>query len=141
MYALKVLRGLYKRCNKYGLKNKLVKSSKNKISTSTSTSTSSSSRITPSLVTISHSKRKFHRSPAPRWQTPDQLSTSELRRECDRRSLSTKGSRTALVERLKNQLQESGGYDNGLTLDDNLANRKRQIESELNKIPDKHFSV
>ena len=137
MYALRVARNIYRKS--HGIlknKTKLIKFSKNKISTS---------RIhlnnTPSLITITQSKRKFHRSPAPRWQTPDQLSTSELRRECDRRSLSTKGSRTALIERLKDQLQESGGYDNGLTLDDNLANQKRQIESELNKIPDKHFSV
>lgn len=78
---------------------------------------------------------------APRWQTPDQLSTSELRRECDRRGLSTKGSRGSLIERLSEQLATSGGYDNGLTLDDKLASEKREIESAMNRIPEKHFSV
>lgn len=78
---------------------------------------------------------------APRWQTPDQLSTSELRRECDRRELNTKGSRTALIDRLKEQLLATGGYDNGLTLDPELADRKRQIEAQSNKIPEKHFSM
>ena len=86
-------------------------------------------------------KYKFHRSSVLRWQTPDELSTSELRRECDRRKLSTKGSRNALIERLKEILIKFGGYDNGLTLDNNLANKKRKIESELNKIPDNNYST
>ena len=136
MYALRVARRLYKTSSNKGniLKRKLIKQSKSKISINARLSTTTT-------IAIKHNKRSFHASPAPRWQTPDQLSTSELRRECDRRSLSTKGSRTALIDRLKEQLLANGGYDNGLTLDDALANAKKEIENEQNKIPEKHFSV
>eukprot|EP01083_Nonionella_stella_P021414 59394_1 len=129
MYALRVARKVYKHSHQI-----------RRLTTSTTRNLRLNSHC-PSLVSISHHTRTFHASPAPRWQTPDQLSTSDLRRECDRRNLPTKGSRTHLIERLKEQLIESGGYDNGLTLDDNLANEKRQIESQMNKIPDKHFST
>lgn len=139
MYALKVARGLYSKSN--GLRNKLTKSAKRSFSLRGHVSA-------PSLVSIKHhhkiqklNKKSFHSSRAPRWQTPDQLSTSELRSECEKRSLSTKGSRTALVERLTVAVQETGGYDNGLTVDDNLATKKRQIETEMNKIKDTHYSV
>lgn len=86
-------------------------------------------------------RNSFHSSPRLRWTTPEELSTSELRRECDRRSIGTKGSRSALILRLKSYLTDAQGYDNGLTLDVNLSLKKKQIESEVNRIPDKHHST
>ena len=144
MYALRVARSLYGQSKK-GLRGKLVKSSRRRYCLNA-----------PSLVSIQHHhrihkhkqpklhktrSRLFHASPSLRWQHPDHLSTSELRRECERRSLPTKGSRTALIERLKQQITDSGGYDDGLTLDDQLANEKRQIESQMNRVKDSHYSV
>jgi ATP-dependent 26S proteasome regulatory subunit len=85
--------------------------------------------------------RLLHSSPCLRWTTPDELPTSELRRECDRRSISTKGSRSALIQRLKANLVELGGHDNGLTIDTNLSLKKKQIESEVNRIPEKHHTT
>jgi len=94
---------------------------------------------TASLFTFC--KRKFFTSPKPRWQTPEQLSTSELRKECERRSMSSKGSRAALIERLQNALQDIGGYDNGLTLDKGLANRKKQLEIKSYQIPPNRYTT
>ena len=137
MYALRVARSLYGHAN--GAKRKLLRSSKRKLSVRGHYVSARS------LVRHNHkfhktNARGFRASPAPRWQTPDHLSTSELRKECERRALPIKGARTALIERLKQQISASGGYDNGLTTDDNLANEKRQIESQMNKIKDAHYS-
>eukprot|EP01083_Nonionella_stella_P290059 986994_1 len=146
MYALRIARHLYKRATKPSLKCKLITTTKAKLSIKACILNNGTIYGSISIMKTKHTtttynnKHSFHGSISPRWATPDQLSTSELRRECDRRQLSTKGSRTALIERLREQLELQGGYDNGLTLDDNLANEKRQIESQLNKIPDKHFS-
>ena len=138
MYALKVARSVY---GKSSTIRTLTRKAKRSFSLRGHVNA-------PPLISIKHhnkiqklNRRSFHASPAPRWQTPDQLSTTELRSECEKRSLSNKGSRTALVERLTAAVQETGGYDNGITVDGNLATKKRQIESEMNKIKDTHYSV
>eukprot|EP01084_Bolivina_argentea_P312967 541877_1 len=145
MYALRVARRAFRSYGTNG--RRLTRSSKRKLTINALIKKNkphhSHHRLNTatSIVSIKVHKQCFHCSPAPRWQTPDQLSTSELRRECDRRNISTKGSRAGLIERIKEALIESGGHDNGLTLDADLANEKRQIETKLNKIPDKHFST
>lgn len=96
-------------------------------------------KVTPSVSTLN--KRTFYASPKPRWQTPEQLSTSELRRECERRKLSHKGSRAALIERLQEALKDSGGYDNGLTLDEDLALKKKELETQNNQIAANHHTA
>lgn len=69
------------------------------------------------------------------------VQTSDLRRECERRDLASTGSRPTLINRLKEFLAKKGGHDNGLTLDASLVQNKRKIETELNRIPDKHHCV
>ncbi|ETO29711.1 hypothetical protein RFI_07405, partial [Reticulomyxa filosa] len=90
---------------------------------------------------------------------------TELKTECERRDLATNGGRTVLIERLKNYIVQKGyfffffmyfvlfdfsfffwrvlpsGYENGITIDRSLVNEKRAVETALNRIPDKYFTV